>query len=303
MPAIRSAVAFAALLALSIAAAGQESQPSKNYDRAQRTSNRWIETPKGSVAVDEGVSWKGVTVYLSLMWDLVAVDEATGKTLWDQSVGAFWNEIGFKEIDVAPGTKTWAVELRPGKGAREGRELRQYHDLRTGKRIGVPEPAPAGKALEVKPQWSGRWSAVADKIRKLVGSQKDFDASVLEPMFAGVKKPPLGEIDFTKSLVLVIASGETWNSNGIEADAWEDDGRILVRLRELTFQSEGPDGGGQRVRPYGIFVLPRRDPFKRVIVERNAQGLIGGPPLWKEVCTFEALGDPVPAPAKQKSGR
>jgi hypothetical protein len=119
-------------------------------------------------------------------------------------------------------------------------------------------------------------------------------------MFAGMKVPALGEIDFAKSLVLVIASGDSWNCNGFEALAWEDDERILVRLHALTFQTEGPGGGGERVRPYGIFVIPRGDPFKPVIVERNTQGLINGPPLWKEVCRFDALGEGKSAKQQKK---
>ena len=94
--------------------------------------------------------------------------------------------------------------------------------------------------------------------------------------------------------------GEIVNCSGIDASAWEDDQRILVRLREHWFQTEGPDGGGQKVRPFGIFVLPKREPFKPVVLERNYQNLIGAPPIWKEQGRFEGLGDVKPASRPSK---
>jgi hypothetical protein len=292
-------VTFAAGLALASTLASQDSRPSISYG-GSRTSSRWIETSKGSVAVDEGVAWKGVKVYLSLTWDLVAVDEATGKTLWLEPVGAFWNEIGFAEIETAPGRKAWTVELRPGRRSGEGAALRQHHDLLTGKRVAAPEAVPSGKALDTSSNRHGRWSAIATPVRKIVGSADEWKTFVLDTMFASLEPPRLPPVDFEKSVVLIISHGDGFNCNGLEASAWEDEQRILVRLRALTFQTMGPDGGGQRVRPWGIFVLPRTTPFKTVIVERNAQNLIGGPPLWRELCTFDAPGDPRPAPPKPR---
>ena len=65
-----------------------------------RASTEVIETPKGGVPVDQGIAWEGVKVYLSIMGDLVAVDAGTGKFLWCRFVGAFWNEVGFEEVEV-----------------------------------------------------------------------------------------------------------------------------------------------------------------------------------------------------------
>jgi hypothetical protein len=204
-------------------------------------------------------------------------------------VGAFWNAIGFEEVETAPGTKAWAVELRPGPDASRGADLRQYHELRTGKRVGGAGTEPDGKKLALAGAAHGRWCALAAPLRALVGSEAEWKATVLDRMFPGGKDAPnLGPFDFSKHVVLVIASGETWNCNGIEAAAWEDDRRILVRLDDLTFQSEG---GGYRVRPWGVFVLPRRDPFKPVVVQENQQGLIGGPPIWEDLVRFEAFGE------------
>src|SRR5262245_60404901 len=112
-------VSVIVMVVLAAASAAQDTRPSISYG-GTRQSKAWIEVGKVSHAVDEGVAWKGVKVYLSLTWNLIGVDEATGKALWEQSVGAFWNEIGFAEVETAPGVKTWAVELRPGRAGEDG---------------------------------------------------------------------------------------------------------------------------------------------------------------------------------------
>jgi hypothetical protein len=277
----------------------QESRPSISYG-GTRESKTWIETPRGNVAVDEGVAFQGVKVYLSLMWDLVATDEKTGKLLWSVDVGAFWNEIGFAEIETSPGVKTWAVELRPGARSRQGAELRQHHDLKTGKLIAKPAEAPSGTQLDLSRQWTGRSCAADTSFRRIVANALDWKTS-LDALFPEDKgAPDFGPIDFEKNVVLVIAMGEISNCSGMEAAAWEDDQRILVRLREHWFQTAGPGGGAQKVRPFGVFVLPRGDPFKTVIVERNRQRLIGGPAIWNEAYRFTAPGD---APAESRPAR
>jgi hypothetical protein len=292
MPGTPRLAAPAAFIALAALAFAQDAPPSLTYG-SSRSSESWVDTAKGRVAVDRGVAWKGVKVWLSLTWDLVATDEATGKTLWAESVGAFWNEIGFREVETRPGVTAWAVELRPGPRARAGADRRQYHDLRSGARIEQPEPPPSGKKLDLKGGRSGDASAIAEPLRRVVATAAAW-ADLRASMFHGLKPAPdFDPVEFGTHVVLVISSGDAWNSRGFEAQAWEDDRRILVRLRELTFQTSGPDGGGRRVRPWGTFVLPRRDPFKPIVVERNAQNLIGGPAIWKELCRFEAAGDAV----------
>jgi hypothetical protein len=296
----RALESVVALLVVASECVAQESRPSISYG-STRESKSWIETPHGNVAVDEGVAFQGVKVYLSLTWDLVATDEKTGKVLWSANVGAFWNEIGFAEVETSPGVKTWAVELRPGPRSRQGSELQQHHDLKTGKVIAKPAETPSGTQLDLSRQWTGRWCASEKAIRRIVAGDVDWKASVLDVLFPdGKNAPDFGPIDFEKNIVLVIAMGEISNCSGMDATAWEDDLRVLVRLREHWFQTEGPDGGAQKVRPFGIFVLPRRDPFKPVIVERNRQHLIGGPAIWKEAFRFTAPGD---APAESRPAR
>ena len=67
-----------------------------------RESKEWIEIGGSSVAIDHGAEWHGVLVYLSLTFDLVAVDPKTKKAIWHADVGAFWNGFTFKEVEAAP---------------------------------------------------------------------------------------------------------------------------------------------------------------------------------------------------------
>jgi hypothetical protein len=302
-----SGVCLLVLAALDGAVHAQATPPVVTYGPS-RQSAKWIDTGSGKVAVDQGATWQGVTVYLSLTWDLVAVDAATGKKLWSRDVGAFWNELTFREVEVE-GKKSWAVELRPGAGQRAP-ERRQYHDLATGEQVLRESDEPAGKVVAIESQWAGAHSNLDKPLRRTVGSEAAFRDEVLTPMFAQMESPPkFGAIDFAKSIVLVISSGDSWNSDGFTARAWDQVDTLLVRLEARTYQTAGPDGGGRRVRPYGIFVLPRAEPFRKVVVERNTQNLIGGPAIWSELCRFEKLGAPAapaPAPAapkKQQAGR
>ncbi len=248
-----------------------------------RTGTEWIKTPGGKVPVDRGVEWQGVKVYLSLMWDLVAADARTGKVLWCQFVGAFWNEVGFREIEVKPGQKAWAVELSPGPGATQGKDLVQYHDLRTGTRLQVGEAKkPSGDVLMPRKVWSGDASSSGRSFQTLVTTEAHW-AELRKRMFEGIpvdKVPAFEAIDFEKEAVLVISRGDGFNCRGLSCEeAYEDAARILVRLCDQSFQTFG---GGEPGRAYGILVLPKRV-GKAYVVEQNVQGLSGGPPIWKEV--------------------
>ncbi len=279
------------LLAAALAQDPPKEPPSITYGPS-RSSNAWVQKPGGGalVAVDEGVEWQGVKVYISLTYDLLGVDAKTGKTIWAADIGAFWNRVGFKEVEVAPGRKVWAVELKPGPRERQGQDRVQVHDLRTGKLIPTPEPAPAGTAFKPRAEWHGPQSGVGKAFR-LVATTEENWKKVADRMFEGQKRPEFGRIDFESEVVLVVSDGDSWNCNGISCGgAWEDGARILVRLHRHTYQTAGPDGGGVRVRPFGIFVLPRRAE-KGIVVEGNFQRYIAGPPLWKETFRLEKLGD------------
>jgi hypothetical protein len=274
-----------ALLAVLTPIQEPESPPSITYG-SKRESKSWIKLPNGtSVAVDDGITWKGVTVYLSLTQDLVAVDEKSKKTLWSKSVGAFWNRATFVEVE-----KAWTVELKPGPRATEGKDLRQLHDLNTGEVIKAAEDKPAGDKIEPKQHWSGSESRIAKGFVAIVSTEENW-ATLRDRLFKGTKWADMGKhhkVDFSKGIVLVVSDGDTWNCSGIRAESmWRDDKRILVRLRHDTYSSKGE---GVRERPFGIFVLPRKE-GEAVHVERNDQPYRGGPPIWKDAGKLERPRD------------
>jgi hypothetical protein len=101
-------------------------------------------------------------------------------------------------------------------------------------------------------------------------------------------RPVIPVIDFDRCMVIAIFRGESWNCNGEYVVSVEDRGRdVLLRFDSHSFQTCGPDGGGVRVEPYGIFVLPRT--AKPIVIEENVQGMIGRPPNWKVQWAFEAI--------------
>lgn len=253
---------------------------------ANRTSTAWVDTGHARVAVDHGATWQGATVYLSLTWDLVAVDAASGKTRWARDVGAFWNALTFCELDDPAGGRAWAVELRSNDGGSE----RQYHDLRTGKPIHVPA-VPQGQPVPLLGAWHGANSKLAAPLRRIVADQATYHSQVLVPMFGDLKaRPDLAAIDWSRQVVVAIADGPSWNSDGYGAELFDCGEHLLLRLHDHSYQTEGPDGGGVRVQPWGLFVLPRRTPMPTVVVQHNAQNLIGGPARWRELCRFDGDG-------------
>jgi hypothetical protein len=91
-----------------------------------------------------------------------------------------------------------------------------------------------------------------------------------------------------------MSSGNGWNCNGHDVvEAYEDAHRILLRTDGLSFQTLG---GAMMVRAWGIFVLPKHA-NRGYVVERDAQGLIGGPPIWKRTFAVKKL----PAPETELS--
>ena len=91
--------------------------------------------------------------------------------------------------------------------------------------------------------------------------------------------PPL--VDFATFEVIAVFDGEGWNSDGIQVVEMADEAEVRrVRFQHYSFQTEGPNGGGVRVTPFGFFVVPKTT--LPVILEENVQNMIGEPPVWKE---------------------
>jgi hypothetical protein len=242
-----------------------------------------------SVAVDEGITWKGVTIYLSLTDELIAVDEKTKKTLWGKSVGAFWRRVSFLEISRGGG-RFWVVRLEPAPDETEGKDLVQLHEMGSGEIFMPVENMPSGKRLDAPKTWNGSTSFIPKPFAVAVTTTENLGTLLgrLHARPAELRQSGDPEFNSGKELVLVVSDGESWNCNGIGVESvWRDDQRLLVRLNHLTFQSMGE---GKRTRPYGIFVLPRKD-GEAIHIERNVQRYIGGPPIWKEVRKIERPAD------------
>ncbi len=275
-------------LVLLCAASGSiraDEPPTLRYP-AHRASARWIELPTGvSVAVDQGVTWQRVTVYLSLTNELVATDAASGKVLWARHVGAFWNEIAFAETPRGEGKVAWSVELRPDPRERVGRDERACYDLVTGA-PDAPAAAEPGAAIAVARAWSGEYGRIALPLVALATSAGHWERAA-KLVFAGAPPVAAGAVDFTREVVLIVAAGPSSNCRGFAIDSVrETEGVVRVRIHAHTFQTMG---GGVATNPWGVFVLPRR--AKAYRIERNAQRYLGGPPLWTpwiELASLEA---------------
>jgi hypothetical protein len=287
------------VMVVGLVGAGENQQPPSIEYGGSRESSTWVETPIGKVAVDKGVEWQGTKVYLSLTFDLVAVDAKTGKTLWSEMVAMFWTRVGFKEVEVAPGKKTWAVELKAVPRDKLGVDTVQYHDLRTGKKLDIPGLVrkPSGRPFKPRAEWSGATCGVAKPFQAVI-STNDVWEKVMTRISVGSafgkisfmrspeKSNPLGAVE--NEVVLIVSAGDTWNSRGIVwVESYEDEKRILLRVRHEYYQTLG---GGDAVRPWGVFVLPNRQ--KAYEVEINVQDYIGAPPVWKKIYRAERLLDP-----------
>jgi len=97
----------------------------------------------------------------------------------------------------------------------------------------------------------------------------------------------LPDVDFETCMVVAVFQGRRWNSAGVLAHSIvEEDVVVRLRFNDRSFQTAGPDGGGVKVTPFGIFVIPASK--KAVLLEENVQNLKGGPSRWKERHRFDA---------------
>jgi hypothetical protein len=74
----------------------------------------------------------------------------------------------------------------------------------------------------------------------------------------------------------------------------QGDSAWTVRVDQYRYQTVGPDGGGELVHPYGIFVVPRSD--RSVVIEEDTQNMIGEPPRWLAIGGRVALATDPPQP-------
>jgi len=253
-------------------------QPPKIIYGPSRESTGWVEARGGQSAIDEGIEWQGKKAYLTLTFDVVVVDTKTRKTLWSDSVGAFWNTITFVNLAKDNEAARWALVL----GAKAHPDYQQRYDLETGKKlelVGGPV-LPEGKTLVPRRVWKGS-AGLVDTKRYLLITSADVWTALRTELFGAMPKdiPTALDIDFTKEVLLVCYAGKASNWAGISVElAVESDDRLVVRLERHTYQTLGK---GKEEHPYGLIVLPRLTD-KEYVLEYNRQNLIGGPPMWKE---------------------
>ena len=262
--------------------------PSIRYGNS-RQSRRWVETATGRVAVDEGIAYDGIEVYMALTWHLVAVDAATEETRWSNNVSAFWNQMSIEPMTV-DGQERLVVALSTGRDD-ETRDLRERYDLRTGKKIESPADSPDGRKRDVERQFFGANCGCQEPIAELVTDVERWN-ELYDQFFVGTAEtlPREDLFDDSSQVLLVMSSGNSVNCRGISIQSlYENEERFLIRLHRHTYQSAGET---PRVQPYGVMVLPKNK-SKKYIVQSNRQRFIGGPPLWRKVHEFE-IDEPLP---------
>lgn len=253
-------------------------QPPKITYGASRQSTGWVIANGSQSAIDEGIEWQGRKAYLTLTYDLIVVDAKTNKSLWVESVGAFWNTITFANMSKGQDAARWAVVL----GSSAHPDYQQGYELESGKKLVLPgsSAVPDGTTRIPRKTWSGSAGVFDTKKYQLVLSAEEW-AKLRTELFGRTPKdlPEAEDIDFTTEVLLVCYAGKATNWAGISVDlAVENDERLLLRLHRKTYQSMG---NTKQEHPYGLVVLPRSY-GKDYVLEYNSQNLIGGPPMWKE---------------------
>lgn len=97
------------------------------------------------------------------------------------------------------------------------------------------------------------------------------------------------DIDFDNCMVIAIFGGSRWNTKGVRFVSSKDaENEFILRLDWLTYQS--PEDG-DKVTPYGFFILPRRkSPIKIQFDSRTLQERADKePPEWKDFQTLPAV--------------
>lgn len=141
--------------------------------------------------------------------------------------------------------------------------------------------------------WTGSYSSHADRgffrITEAAEWSKLWEAHRGDQVERdSYRQPVFPQIDFKACLVIAAFEGPTWNVRGETfqgVDEFED--RVRIRIERSSYQTLGPDGGGECVTPYAIYVFPRIS--KPIEIEMNTQDLIGQPPIWTQQARFEAM--------------
>ncbi len=160
----------------------------------------------------------------------------------------------------------------------------------------ISREEPRVREIEPYVSWSGARSAIGERCALLAGSEKEWiDVWLRHQGVAGKWKGtystfynPAGvpHVNFTECMVIAIFQGECTNSAGLALCAIEESGDGLrVRYENKSYQTLGPDGGGEKATPFVILVLPPSP--GTVIVEEKVLHLKNSLPTWKEHARIE----------------
>ena len=142
--------------------------------------------------------------------------------------------------------------------------------------------------------WAGPQSQVAGPKFERIRTQEQWEKLWLlhtgeQAQFGAYGAVGVPVVDFDRFEVVACFRGDSWNSNGEHIESIEPGpDRVLIRYDSMSYQTAGPDGGGVKVKPFGIWVIDRTD--MPIVMEENVQGLIGQPPIWKEMHRFDGPG-------------
>jgi beta-lactamase regulating signal transducer with metallopeptidase domain len=112
---------------------------SHTYNSPSRQSTHLIPLNDTSVPVDRGIEYQGIAIYLTLMYDLVAVDAKSGEVLWHREWSKsqpFWKTVSVVELKNEVDPKL-AVELFASVPNTRDRAY-LYLDLKTGTELQPP---------------------------------------------------------------------------------------------------------------------------------------------------------------------
>ncbi len=153
-------------------------------------------------------------------------------------------------------------------------------------------PVAEEKQEQIRPYvtWSGPKSRAVEKAYLLIRSGEEWSKIWRghageprhKPVVHGTGMP---EVNFDTCIAIAVFCGRAKNSDGVKFVSIEEvSGRLRVRFDNKTYQTSGPDGGGNKVTPYGVIVLPKTS--LPVDLEEKTQSLKGKPPIWIRRASF-----------------
>ncbi len=150
-PVINSAPAVTKLDSVTVNSRGHKNGPARmerpgvkilathTYSCDNRVSTGWVEANGIRSPVDIGVQQENIIVYLSLMFDIVAVDATTGKSIWNMGwtkSRPIWQTVSIVQLD-RDGKDKLAVELF-AVDEKTGELIYEYVSLESGEKVNPP---------------------------------------------------------------------------------------------------------------------------------------------------------------------